>query len=704
MDIGYFLRIIKKRIWLILLVMIIAAGVAYLISLRTPDRYMAQTSLTVIDKSEEVTGNEPVNENSPITSWNDLITSSQVLDLLSYRMILHDLGEDKPFVPVQLNLSQDIVRKAKTTYQAKLDSIIPLSTSIESDRIPLEILESQGYDAARLVSNITVKVSQDRRNIDLQYRSGNPELSSFAVNTLAEEFIRFYRYTGLESKINRTDYYAKLATEQKQRYLNTVTAQQDFVSIIKPNIPVAQGRELLIRKRFLDLMREESDRRVQVLEKAMIALNKMEVQNAESLSDTKTERINPAKFIQLTRKLISNLEQNKAYDAIRDSLRAEEETLCRQISSRAYAVGKSKSQTEKQNLLTIYENLQFESQAFIKDIERVLNKISNSLTANAQIVPEELKIMQPTYLAAYEQWFTVVTEADPGDSSLEIVVSSSSQVPPRPESVDPWSFMIMASLIAFALSVLTLWTVELMDVSLKTSGNFERVTGLKLLGNLNLLTAEKLDLVSLFGENASNKSLETYKHLMRKIRFEIMSMGVDIFLFTGANSGAGKSSLLLSLAYTLSLSHKKVLLVDTNFKNNQLTRMTTAIPTLERFVAGELNIDQIVSPTGLENVSIIGCEGGNYTPSEVFVPQETFTKHLYKLKENYDYIFLEGPELNTYADSRELVAFVEKVIPIFSADYSLRKVDRLSIRYLKSLGDKLGGAILNKVALEDVED
>ncbi|MEM9723748.1 MAG: hypothetical protein AAGA10_31100, partial [Bacteroidota bacterium] len=107
---------------------------------------------------------------------------------------------------------------------------------------------------------------------------------------------------------------------------------------------------------------------------------------------------------------------------------------------------------------------------------------------------------------------------------------------------------------------------------------------------------------------------------------------------------------------------------------------------------------------GLEGVDILGSEGGNYTPLEVFVPQEKFQQLLEELSETYEYIFMEGPALNQYSGSKELIQFADKVIPVFSAKATIKQPDKQSIKFLKSIREKLLGSVLNKVSLEDIEE
>ncbi|QCK13876.1 tyrosine-protein kinase family protein [Mangrovivirga cuniculi] len=99
---------------------------------------------------------------------------------------------------------------------------------------------------------------------------------------------------------------------------------------------------------------------------------------------------------------------------------------------------------------------------------------------------------------------------------------------------------------------------------------------------------------------------------------------------------------------------------------------------------------------------MIGCKTGTDSPSEIFSGRN-FDKMLEEFKHQYDYVLLEGAALNDFPDSKELISYVDAVIPVFSADTVLKVIDKESIKYLKTLKGKLIGSILNKVKTENLK-
>jgi len=115
------------------------------------------------------------------------------------------------------------------------------------------------------------------------------------------------------------------------------------------------------------------------------------------------------------------------------------------------------------------------------------------------------------------------------------------------------------------------------------------------------------------------------------------------------------------------------------------------------------NTYDLINPTKYKNIYIVGnAGGGNESPAEILSGRD-FANLINVLADSFDYIMLEGAALNDYSDTKELVRYADKVVAIFSAESSIKQLDRESVIYLKSLGKKFGGAVLNRVDAKDLK-
>jgi succinoglycan biosynthesis transport protein ExoP len=197
-----------------------------------------------------------------------------------------------------------------------------------------------------------------------------------------------------------------------------------------------------------------------------------------------------------------------------------------------------------------------------------------------------------------------------------------------------------------------------------------------------------------------------------------------VILITSTQPLSGKSFVIVNLAYSLSLLSKRILIVDTNFKTSSLTKLlipNASVHGLLKKGGSQINMlaenagkseraddpkkaangKSIIYETTFKGIDIIGNFGGKDSPSEILAGKD-FRRMLENLLHQYDYVILEGPSLNDYSDTRELVQYVDTIIPVFDARTTLNSLDYDSIKYLKSNKSKVLGTVLNSVKFSDL--
>ena len=297
------------------------------------------------------------------------------------------------------------------------------------------------------------------------------------------------------------------------------------------------------------------------------------------------------------------------------------------------------------------------------------------------------------------------------------------QPPLEPESSKRILIVGLAGTFVLIIAILIISLSTYLDSSLKTPVIFSKTVNLKLLSivnftNLRGKTLSELiidpagstkSLVSADGiSTAENNRHNVFRESIRKLRYEVENSGKRVFLFASTKKGEGKTTLIQMLAFSLSLNKKKVLIIDTNFSNNDLTVQLKADPILETIYPDKSNplslLDQVRAAAKnviADSVYIIGSQGGDYTPSEI-LPRENLLHQLQALKADFDYVFLEGPPLNDFSDAKELSQYVEGVIAVFSSHHIIKQIDKQSISFFHELNGKFCGSILNMVDLDDV--
>jgi Mrp family chromosome partitioning ATPase len=336
-----------------------------------------------------------------------------------------------------------------------------------------------------------------------------------------------------------------------------------------------------------------------------------------------------------------------------------------------------------------------------------------SKEARGNALEKEVEVASQEYLAAQNRFNEAREKIVTNKTSISQIIMA--EPAEKAESRKTMIFMVFSGVLGFVISAFTIIVIELADTRIKTIQRLRKLTRMKVAGIIPKMKKAKIngDMVFSGGDKQSQKRINEE---VRKIRFEIDGHKARVLLVTSAKTAQGKSFFIVALSYSLSLLKKRVLIIDTNLRNNTLTKMLVAQGNLQLLLdsfskntklleshtnggpkESTANFDfNLISKTHNNLIDIIGNKKSQMSPSEL-IPGGDFKVLLEWLKVQYDYIILEGPALNYFSDSKELAGFVDLVIPVFSADSTVDAEDTDALNYLKTLHHKLGPSILNNV-------
>jgi uncharacterized protein involved in exopolysaccharide biosynthesis/Mrp family chromosome partitioning ATPase len=722
MDVIYFVKALLKKKWWIIISTVVALALSFVFTMDRAKLYMSNarmsTGFTIND--EVKLRDENVNLFEADVKFSNVIetiTSPTVISLLSYQLLIHDLTNPKPF-----RFLSEKERKAPEYLQFnritglqlarhKLDSLQMLTSYQPDERKLLEYMKLCKYDYESIRKRLNVGRLQRTDYIDISFGSENPELSAFVVNTLYNEFIRYYRSMRSERSVENIGTFEALVNQKKTELDQKIDALRNYKSSEGLlNVEAASGNELgLISQLEKGLLDEKAN--YNSLNSSLQSVNEQleQMNRGRSVYDN-----NNAAIITLRKQLNQD---NDAYirggssdQELADKIKDQRAQLQKLMSSASVATGKTVSKDE---LLQKKASLEADLKASQLNIGSLQNKIASlrgsvgsyaNKEATVSTLQKEVDLAQEEYNRLKEKLNSALDSriAPPDDFRQTL----KGQPAFKPESSKRIIIMGMAGASVFLLTTLGVLFMEFFDSSMKSPSVFEKQVDLKLISTINHADLNRYSIPEVLqkqvpDDDVSHRRQNTFRELLRKLRYEVESSNKAIFLFTSTEPQQGKTTLIQALAYSLSLSNKRVLIIDTNFCNNDLTVALNAKPTLETFSMApeEVSIDkvrEIVTTYNIHGVEVIGCKGGDYTPSEI-LPRNHLLNYLPVLKEYYDFVLLEGAPLNDYTDSKELVNYVEGVIAIFSSRISLKQNDKESIQFLQNMNGKLLGAVLNNV-------
>lgn len=726
MDLIYLIKVLVRRKWTILFCTIlgIAGGLTFRFFMRKQYVSNAQYS-TGFSQTQKVSLqlNEIFDVNQIDFRLNNVIEtfkSPVVLGMVAYDLLLHDLESTHPFRTLTEKERKDSTYmkadfgRAKEILRDKLSSLKLLSTYDPEQKKVWDLLNLYNYDEFSILKKLTIERVPKTDYLNVSFSSENPELSAYVVNVIGIKFKEFYNMlssTSTKQSIYKLDslqqskrrevdelrnklqaYRAKIGTPNPgdaataamggyQELSSSLTQQQAILNDYKQKLSSVIEQLSSMNSNVIQQPTSGGGDEVLLLRKANEQLSAQLAQRGGNDVEIQNKiNANLNRIVQLTSGNNSNANVVKAAEK-KDDLIKKKLELESDIAATNENIEMYKKRVEE-----------FHKIAFSGGGEEVVARAYENDLETAQ---KDLEKYNSSLFASQD------IDVSPDFNFKQIILGQPAILP---EPSHGLLITAISGLTMFFLSCLFIIILELLDTSLRTPTIFQKETKLDVLTVLGRIDLQRKSLKDYFDFDSKSDRGYAYNLFienLRKLRYEIESSGKKIILITSPKTREGKSTVVESLAYTLSMSKKKVLLIDANFSNNTLTREFAAKPTLESFSLNghENGMDKvwgITTLTSVTNMDIIGCDEGNYTPSEILQKNNLLT-NLDKVIHHYDFIFLEGAALNTHADSKELAEYVEGIVAVFSAKNTVGEIDKDSIHFLKSNRNKFIGVVLNNV-------
>jgi uncharacterized protein involved in exopolysaccharide biosynthesis/Mrp family chromosome partitioning ATPase len=721
-----------KRKWIIIGSAILAAVIAWILTRNQQKYYFSSTRISTgfaiqdeIKLTDNTTGGyeSEVKFNNAINTW----TSPSVISLLSYELILHDMTSAKPFRTLTSAQKQSSYYKnvdpeqARKTFEEKLETMGVLTSYKPEEKALLEYLNLYGYSYKYLITNINVYRVTSTDYIEVAGKTENPELSAFIVNRSFADFLRFYKNIRSTKSQESIDTLESIMEKKKQEYDEKQKLVRD-AGLTDVSAESSSQQDLIAQAE--QQRSDESDKLTDLTYKLRRVEQKLQALGGST--GAKTAPNNNDEIIQ-SRKAMNDAYQDYLRTNDKDKLaryeQLKKEYYSKYVNSDPVSTGGATSSTERNDLLEQKQDLEVTIQAENEKIRNIQGRIANlrstasstsSKNAAVEALVQEAKLAEKDYFDAKQRYTNAL---DIGSSSVNNFRQLQQAQPAiEPEPSKRAIIVGMAGLVTGVTAVLIIVLMTYLDSSVRTPAIFSKVMNLKLISIVNFMNMKNKALKDVITGNLKEKGISekkrsnTFRESIRKLRYEIERSHKRIFLFTSTKKAQGKTTLIQALSYSLSMSKKKILIIDTNFSNNDLTLQLHGDPVLEKISNEDLSVSpqlkvKVFSKdvgAGTGGIFIIGSQGGDYTPSEVLPSENNLLIHLQALLEEFDYIFLEGPPLNDFSDSRELVDYVEGVVAVFSATDIIKQIDKESANFFKELNGKFCGSVLNMIDLENV--
>jgi tyrosine-protein kinase Etk/Wzc len=190
---------------------------------------------------------------------------------------------------------------------------------------------------------------------------------------------------------------------------------------------------------------------------------------------------------------------------------------------------------------------------------------------------------------------------------------------------------------------------------------------------------------------------EAFKALRTRVQYsKVGQEPLKTILVTSSTPGEGKTLISVNLAGAFAQLGKKTLLIDTDLRKPRVHSLfnVSKHPGVVDYLFNEVKFEDIIRPTGLNNLSLI--TSGTIPPN----PAETIASKLMKdfierLKKEFEIIIFDSAPVIAVTDSEILASIVDATLLVVSADMTEFEVMEKSVEMLKRSSSSFAGTVLN---------
>lgn len=752
-------RAIRKRLWLVIGVAVLATVLTAIYMARKPDVYLAtakvQVDLEQVNPDLVTNDRQRPNSNPDPAYFN---TQLQLLwsDALLRRVVKeHNLDTNPEFEKAKgenstsafrailrsVGLATEDRSQKKSNENLAGDSSLATSEEIaEAQRLApyVDVIKRNlEIDPVR-ESRATVK---DTRLISISFRHTNPELASYVVNSIGSTFTAANqekrsgtsrktndflqdRIASLQSDI-QNDQQKLVELEQRAGILKTGEGDQtiviDRLAGLNKDLLVAENERKNAESNYLTLA--NSPDRVKALAEEQSARYITEKDNSarayqsellKKIADLKTTRQQKLQEYHEGAPEIKEIDaQIRSYENSIDTtlgkFNTERDNYRERVASgllenlrTKYLQAKSKEDKIRADFNKQYNEAQGQNDSAVN-----IKLLQQNIDTNKGFLDNLRKQMSGNDVAAQG--------TDNNISVIEIAIPPELPVGPR-RLLTVTAALFLSTLFGMGLALF----MEYLDDTIRTTEQIENYLGVPALAAIPTIDAlpkrNKLLLVGaedgddgnpmselLISADPRSSLAEAYRHLRTSILLSIAGSAPKSLLITSSLPSEGKTTTATNTAISLAQTGARVLIIDADMRRPRLHNIFgvengNGLSTLLASQMGDHEIAAAISYDERTKLNLLTSGPIPPNPAEL-IGSEQMATLLRLLQTRFTHVVIDSPPIASFTDGVLIASMVDGVILVVHAGKSSRQVVRRSRQLMQEIGARVFGVVLNNVNL-----
>jgi capsular exopolysaccharide synthesis family protein len=198
--------------------------------------------------------------------------------------------------------------------------------------------------------------------------------------------------------------------------------------------------------------------------------------------------------------------------------------------------------------------------------------------------------------------------------------------------------------------------------------------------------------------NPKSPVSEAYRTLRTNIQFSAVDEEMNVIMITSAGPGEGKSTTISNLAVVYAQAGKKVLIIDADLRKPTMhhTFNISNRKGLTNVLTGQLSLDEVITPSGIESLSVLASGPIPPNPSEI-LSSKRMENLMEELSRQFDTILIDAPPTLAVTDSQIIAARCNGVLLVIDSGKVKREIAQKAKASLERVNARILGVVLNNV-------
>ena len=721
-DLQIFLLILKKNVWLTFLFIILSLFGTFIFLRYTPPVYKSVSIIQINNegsKAQKILNIEDIYEKKDISNVIELLRSKEFLKRVFKKLPLEieyytqgtfqstELYRTSPFIvktkiknpsiyntPIFVNFNnknsfsiQYEINGNEYKYELKTNTWnlicggeIKLNINnykrIELQQSNLKktaysfIINNPDNIYLKHIDEIEIRLLNKYANtIEISCTSNNANKTSEMVNTIAEEYMKYDIEKKKESAQNILSF---IDLQLKSVYKNLDHTEKQLHEFKKENklnynILSNQNSAPIFTTKITEFQNE-----ILNIDFQLVTLNRIQKQIVKGKDSNIYEIIailSGTKFDGVIVNVLNNLQK----------LISKKQQLLNDVTSNNYQITTIDKQINNQRQLiiellsTTINRLSEQKKDYKKKVDEYENKIFNN--ASYEVEYSKLDRLYSINEGFYHQLIAKKAEyliSQAGYVSLNEILEKS-DVPRKAIYPIKKNIALIFILLGIILSLIIIFIKYLIYDEVTSIENLKNYTDVPVLGAIPNYKKQIPVSQLLIDVKPNSIFTESFRNIRSNLQFISHEKGSKVITVTSTIAGEGKTFISINLAGILSISNKKVILLDFDLRKPRIhlgfdTDNNKGISTI---LINQHSIEDCIKHSEKNNFDYITAGPVPPNPSEIIICEEK-DKLLDTLKKQYDYIIIDTPPIGIVTDAMDNIQKADYPIYVIKANSSKR--------------------------------